>query len=91
MQFTGTLKSRNDERGFGFIEATQGGQEIFVHIKALPAGIGRPSVGQLLSFEVETTDNGKNRARSVQYSARAAPQMARSGVITAWTRPRLLV
>ena len=37
MQFTGTLQSWNDDRGFGFIEATQGGQEIFVHIKAFPA------------------------------------------------------
>ena len=26
MQFTGTLKSWNDDCGFGFIEATQGGQ-----------------------------------------------------------------
>ncbi len=73
MQFSGTLKSWNDDRGFGFIEATQGGQEIFVHIKAFPAGTGRPLVGQQLSFEVETTDNGKKRARSVQYPARARP------------------
>ena len=37
MQFTGTLKSWNDDRGFGFIEATHGGQEIFGHIKAFAA------------------------------------------------------
>ena len=43
MQFSGTLKSWNDDRGFGFIEATQGGQggqggqEIFVHVKAFAA------------------------------------------------------
>ena len=30
MQFTGTLKSWHDDRRFGFIEATHGGQEIFV-------------------------------------------------------------
>ena len=37
MQSTGTLKSWNDDRGFGFIEPTHGGQEIFVHIKAFAA------------------------------------------------------
>ena len=38
MQFTGTLQSWNDDRGFGFIEATHGGQEIFVHIEAFHEG-----------------------------------------------------
>jgi uncharacterized membrane protein YsdA (DUF1294 family)/cold shock CspA family protein len=92
MQFTGTLKSWNDERGFGFIEPTQGGQEIFVHIKAFPAGTGRPSVGQPLSFEVETTGNGKKRARSVKFPARVrAPRRPRAESPAPWTLPRLLV
>ena len=92
MQFSGTLKSWNDDRGFGFIEATHGKQEIFVHIKSFPAGTGRPSVGQQLIFEVETTDNGKKRARSVQYPARArAPRPPRAESPAPWTLPRLLV
>ena len=92
MHFTGTLKSWNDDRGFGFIEATQGDQEIFVHIKAFPAGTGRPLVGQQLTFGVETTDNGKKRARSVQYPARArAPRSPRAESSAPWTLPRLLV
>lgn len=37
MRFEGLLKSLNDERGFGFIEPVQGGDEIFVHIKTLRA------------------------------------------------------
>jgi uncharacterized membrane protein YsdA (DUF1294 family)/cold shock CspA family protein len=92
MQFTGTLKSWNDDRGFGFIEAAQGGQEIFVHIKAFPAGTGRPSLGQQLIFAVETTDNGKKRARSVQYPARSrAHKSQRAESPAPWTLPRLLV
>ena len=42
MRFDGTIKSWNDERGFGFIEPRLGGQDVFVHIKSLPAGTGRP-------------------------------------------------
>ena len=91
MRFTGTLKTWNDERGFGFIEATQGGQEVFVHIKAFPSGTGRPSVGQLLSFEVETGRDGKKKARAVQYPPRARPVRKRSVESSApWTVMRVL-
>ena len=37
MQSTGTPKSWSNDRRFGFIEPTHGGQEIFVHIKAFAA------------------------------------------------------
>jgi len=66
MRFEGTLISWNDDRAFGFIEPTQGGQQIFVHIKAFDARIGRPQVGQALTFEVELNPQGKKRAARVQ-------------------------
>jgi uncharacterized membrane protein YsdA (DUF1294 family)/cold shock CspA family protein len=66
MRIEGTLKSWNDERGFGFIEPHLGGQEIFVHIKAFKAALGRPQIGQRLSFEIEMSNEGKKRATQVQ-------------------------
>jgi uncharacterized membrane protein YsdA (DUF1294 family)/cold shock CspA family protein len=65
MRFEGTLKTWNAERGFGFIEPLQGGQEIFVHIKTFPQGAGYPKLNQLLSFEVEIGPQGKKRAKNV--------------------------
>ncbi len=62
MRFEGVVKSWNDDRGFGFIEPTQGGQAIFVHIKAFPAGTGRPTPNLNVSFQVETGKDGKKRA-----------------------------
>ena len=66
MRFEGKLKSWNDERGFGFIEPLDGGQEIFVHIKAFIHRPGRPQVGLHLSFEVELGPQGKKRAHRVE-------------------------
>ena len=79
MRFTGTLKTWNDDRGFGFIEPTQGGQDLFVHIKEFPSGTGRPSPGQTLTFELEAGAQGRKRAIRVQY-----PPMAKTG-----RRPRM--
>lgn len=91
MRFTGTLKTWNDERGFGFLQPAQGGQEIFVHIKAFPAGTGRPSVGQVLTFEVETGPDGKKKARTVQYPAsRKQSPRPRVESPASWTLPRIL-
>jgi uncharacterized membrane protein YsdA (DUF1294 family)/cold shock CspA family protein len=81
MRFEGKLKSWNDERGFGFIESMDGGQEIFVHIKAFTHRPGRPQAGQLLSFEVELGPQGKKRAHRVEPArvAARAPVNTRSG------------
>lgn len=72
MRFEGKLKSWNDERGFGFLESNQGGQEIFVHVKAFKIRGGRPQVNQLFSFEIELGPQGKKRAKNVEI-IRAAP------------------
>lgn len=66
MRIDGVIKSWNDERGFGFIEPRQGGQEIFVHVKAFRNRAERPKIGQFVSFEVELSPEGKKRARNVE-------------------------
>jgi len=73
MRFEGTLKSWNDERGFGFIESAPGGQEIFVHIRAFTRRTDRPQVSQRLSFEVEIGPQGKKRAKNVKALSASRP------------------
>ena len=65
MKFSGQLKSWNAERGFGFIEPRGGGQEIFLHISAVPAQLRPPKIGQHFTFEVDLNRDGKKRATSV--------------------------
>ncbi len=80
MRFEGTLTSWNDERGFGRIESSQGGEPIFVHVSAWPRGPDRPKLGQSITFEVELGPKGK-RAKNVQLLQlkRPARQSERAG------------
>jgi uncharacterized membrane protein YsdA (DUF1294 family)/cold shock CspA family protein len=66
MRIEGIIKTWNDQRGFGFIEPTHGGQEIFVHVKAFRLRSGRPAIGQRVSFEIELNAEGKKRAKAVE-------------------------
>ena len=65
MRFAGQVKSWNAERGFGFIEPTGGGQEIFLHVSAVPTQLRPPKIGQHFTFEVEINRDGKKRASNV--------------------------
>ena len=50
---TGTVKWFNGQKGFGFIQPTNGGNDIFVHISAVErAGMSTLNEGQKLSFDV---------------------------------------
>lgn len=62
MRTHGTLTKWNEDRGFGFITPASGGSELFVHISAFPRDARRPAVGDIVSYETETSPDGKTRA-----------------------------
>jgi cold shock CspA family protein len=62
LRFEGSIRSWNDERGFGFIAPSQGGDDVFVHVSAIRARGSRPLLNQRVSFEVERRPDGKKRA-----------------------------
>jgi CspA family cold shock protein len=50
----GTVKWFNPTKGYGFIEPSNGGKDVFVHISAVEAaGLGSLDEGQKVSYEVE--------------------------------------
>jgi CspA family cold shock protein len=66
---TGTLKSWNAERGFGFIVEENGGPDILLHIRVLKFGGIDPDkliVGERLIFDVENARDGRIRASNVR-------------------------
>ena len=84
MRFEGTLKSWTDDRGFGFIESDQGGDEVFVHIKTIVNLQGRPQIGQRFSFEVESGPQGKKRAAKVLPLRQTRSVVTRRNSPTQW-------
>ncbi|WP_027994851.1 excalibur calcium-binding domain-containing protein [Simplicispira psychrophila] len=74
MRFEGTLAKWNDDRGFGFIQPTQGGQELFAHISAFPRDGQRPQLNEPLSFEVALAQGGKKQAVAIQRPGAVAPR-----------------
>ena len=49
---TGTVKWFNGQKGFGFIQPDDGGNDVFVHISAVErAGLSSLDEGQKVSYE----------------------------------------
>ncbi len=65
-RFNGKLTKWNTERGFGFLVAEHGGQELFVHASAFPRDGPPPAIGETLSFEMELAQDGRKRAVRVR-------------------------
>jgi CspA family cold shock protein len=56
---TGTVKWFNSQKGFGFIQSDDGGQDVFVHISAVErAGMSDLREGDKLSFDLEDDRKG---------------------------------
>jgi CspA family cold shock protein len=59
----GTVKWFNAQKGFGFIQPTDGSKDVFVHISAVErAGMATLNEGQSLSYELEQGQQGKTSA-----------------------------
>lgn len=65
---TGTVKWFNDQKGFGFIQLENGGEDVFVHKSAVEgAGMRTLSEGQKLSFDVQhDSKKGKDSAANLK-------------------------
>jgi len=64
----GTVKWFNGQKGFGFIQPDDGGNDVFVHISAVErAGMSGLNEGQKVSFELEQDrKSGKMSAGQLQ-------------------------
>jgi len=60
----GTVKWFNDDKGFGFITPQNGGDDLFVHFKAIEMdGHKKLAEGQTVSFVAERGQKGMQAAQ----------------------------
>jgi CspA family cold shock protein len=63
---TGTVKWFNPTKGYGFIQPSDGGRDVFVHISAVErAGLSTLAEGQSVSYEL-VTERGKTSAGNLK-------------------------
>ncbi|MDQ7992777.1 MAG: cold shock and DUF1294 domain-containing protein [Propionicimonas sp.] len=79
----GSLASWDDERGFGFIQPNEGGQQVFVHVSGFRERSRHPVTGDVVVFDVVAGDGGRPRAADVQFVdqvvARPGPERSQRG------------
>jgi uncharacterized membrane protein YsdA (DUF1294 family)/cold shock CspA family protein len=88
MRHEGRIAKWNDERGFGFIFPSQGGDSVFVHISSFPRSDRRPSVNEAVSYTLAFDSHGRPQANEVRFilaQRSVSPmsqmrQMSRAGV-----------
>jgi cold shock protein len=68
MMATGTVKWFNGQKGFGFIQPDDGGNDVFVHVSAVErAGLQGLAEGQKISFEIKVDPKrGKSSAENLK-------------------------
>jgi CspA family cold shock protein len=66
MMATGTVKWFNPTKGYGFIQAEDGGRDVFVHISAVErAGLSSLNEGQVLEYDL-VNNRGKQSAENLK-------------------------
>jgi cold shock protein len=66
MMASGTVKWFNPTKGYGFIQAEDGGRDVFVHISAVErAGLSSLNEGQVIEYDL-VNNRGKQSAENLK-------------------------
>lgn len=73
----GTVKFFNEQKGYGFIQPDDGGQDAFVHISAVErAGLNSLRQNQRVSYDLQQDNRGKTSAVNLKPAEEALSQPA---------------
>ena len=71
----GTVSWYDADKGFGFVTPDVGAEDIFVHVRSLPAGLTELSEGDRVTYDVGQSEKGL-QARSIRLVSRSASRGA---------------
>lgn len=88
MRYQGRITRWQDDRGFGYIAPNGGGDELFVHVRALSGWRGRPAGGEIVTYGHARDARGRPCASDVRRvdlrPARMSPSRSASSGTGAW-------
>jgi cold shock CspA family protein len=79
MRTQGKIITWKDDKGFGFVAPEEGGRNIFIHKNAFLKCVRQPKVGDIVTFEVFSSLEGKTWGESVLFRGQRDPR--KNGVI----------
>ena len=84
MRTKGKLTSWNYGKGFGFIQPTVGGKQVFIHIKAFKNRNRRPEIGQFVTYSLSSDRQGRPCAENATLAGDRLPTKAKkeSGIFS---------
>lgn len=82
---SGQLIKWKDDRGFGFIQPSDGSQEVFIHISAFIDVNRRPQIGDLIHYQRTVDKNGKVSACNASIKGVTSKPIPQSSYSTAPT------
>ena len=68
MRVKGKISSWKDDKGFGFITPVNGGNRLFIHVKAFNNRNHRPHKGQVVTYAISTDKQGRPCATKATFA-----------------------
>ena len=89
MRSKGKIAKWNDDKGFGFIAPFDGGQQVFIHVKAFINRDQRPEVGDVVTYALAKDKQGRTRATKATFpgeklAAQPAKKKGKGSTAFAW-------
>lgn len=72
MRHNGRITTWKDDKGFGFITPSGGGDRVFVHINSFSSRQRRPAGNELVTYERTVDDKGRLQAKAVSFAGERA-------------------
>ncbi len=73
MRYQGRISSWNDDKGFGFVMPSGGGDKAFVHINAFARTSRRPLDGDLITYTLNRDARGRWQASAIRFAGEQKP------------------